>query len=66
MHGIRNRNNQWISGIKGGVIPNEFIPSVNKGIVKTMDRGVLAGFPVVDVKVVLLDGSHHAKHAEQQ
>ena len=51
---------EFIDKIKGGVIPAEFIPSVNKGIVKTMDRGVLAGFPVVDVKVVLLDGSHHA------
>ncbi len=50
---------EFIDKIKGGVIPGEFIPSVNKGIVKTMDRGVLAGFPVVDVKVVLLDGSHH-------
>ncbi|MCP4553200.1 MAG: elongation factor G [Bacteroidetes bacterium] len=46
--------------IKGGVIPNEFISSVNKSIVKTMEKGILAGFPVVDVKVVLVDGSHHA------
>lgn len=51
---------EFVDRIKGGVIPSEFIPSVNKGIVKTMDRGVLAGFPVVDVKVVLLDGSFHA------
>lgn len=45
--------------IKGGSIPNEYIPSVNKGIVKTMATGVLAGFPVVDIKVVLLDGQFH-------
>jgi elongation factor G len=51
---------EFVNRIKGGVIPNEFIPSVNKGIIKTMERGVIAGFPVVDVKVVLLDGSHHA------
>lgn len=51
---------EFINRIKGGVIPAEFIPSVNKGIIKTINRGVLAGFPVVDVKVVLLDGSHHA------
>ena len=51
---------EFVNRIKGGVIPNEFIPSVNKGIVKTMVRGVIAGFPVVDVKVVLLDGSNHA------
>ncbi|MBU1012468.1 MAG: elongation factor G [Bacteroidetes bacterium] len=51
---------EFTSKIKGGVIPNEFIPSVNKGVVKTMDKGILAGFPVVDVKVVLVDGSFHA------
>jgi elongation factor G len=50
---------EFVNHIKGGAIPTEYIPSVNKGIVKTMDKGVLAGFPVVDVKVVLLDGSFH-------
>lgn len=50
---------EFIDKIKGGVIPNEYIPSVNKGVKKTLERGVLAGFPVVDVKVVLLDGSFH-------
>ncbi len=51
---------EFIDKIKGGVIPNEFIPSVNKGIIKTMERGVLAGFPIVDVKIVLFDGKYHA------
>ncbi len=51
---------EFIDKIKGGAIPGEFIPSVNKGIQKTLIKGILAGFPVVDVKVVLLDGSHHA------
>ncbi len=46
--------------IKGGSIPAEFIPSVRKGIEATLERGILAGFPIVDVKVVLLDGSFHA------
>ncbi len=46
--------------IKGGAVPAEFIPSVNKGIKKTLINGVLAGFPVIDIKVVLLDGKHHA------
>ena len=46
--------------IKGGSIPTEFIPSVRKGIEGTLDGGILAGFPIVDVKVVLLDGSSHA------
>ena len=50
---------EFVDKIKGGSIPNEYIPSVNKGIVKTMADGVLAGFPVVDVKVVLLDGQFH-------
>ncbi len=50
---------EFIDNIKGGVIPNEFIPSVDKGIRKTMERGVLAEFPVVDVKIVLVDGKHH-------
>ncbi|MCK9204785.1 MAG: elongation factor G [Bacteroidales bacterium] len=50
---------EFIEKVKGGNIPAEFIPSVNKGIVKTMERGILAGYPIVDVKVVLLDGSFH-------
>jgi elongation factor G len=50
---------EFVDKIKGGVIPGEYIPSVNKGIQKTLDGGVLAGFPIVDVKVVLLDGSFH-------
>ncbi|MBE0647892.1 MAG: elongation factor G [Bacteroidales bacterium] len=45
--------------IKGGAIPIEYIPSVNKGIQKTLERGLLAGYPIVDVKVVLLDGNFH-------
>ena len=51
---------EFVNKIKGGAIPSEYIPSVNKGIVKTMERGILAGFPVVDVKTVLTDGSFHA------
>ncbi len=50
---------EYTDVIKGGSIPNEFIPSVNKGITKTMNKGILAGFPIVDLKVVLLDGSYH-------
>jgi elongation factor G len=51
---------EYMNIIKGGSIPSEYIPSVSKGIVKTMEKGILTGFPVVDVKVVLLDGSFHA------
>jgi elongation factor G len=50
---------EFVDKIKGGSIPGEYIPSVNKGIIKTLADGVLAGFPVVDVKVVLLDGQFH-------
>ena len=50
---------EFVDKIKGGAIPAEFIPSVNKGILKTLDRGILAGYPIVDVKAVLLDGNHH-------
>jgi len=50
---------EFIDKIKGGAIPAEFIPSVNKGIEKTLQRGILAGYPIVGVKVVLLDGNHH-------
>lgn len=51
---------EFVDMIKGGAIPGEFIQSVNKGVKKALLKGPLAGFPVVDVKVVLHDGSHHA------
>lgn len=50
---------EFVDVSKGGVVPKEFIPSVNKGLLKAMDNGPFAGYPVVDVKCVLLDGSHH-------
>jgi elongation factor G len=50
---------EFVDKIKGGAIPLEFIQSVNKGIMKTLERGVLAGYPILDVRVVLLDGGHH-------
>ena len=50
---------EFVDKVKGGNIPAEFISSVNKGILKTLEKGILAGSPVVDVKVTLLDGSHH-------
>ncbi|ADR19418.1 elongation factor G [Calditerrivibrio nitroreducens] len=50
---------KFINKIVGGVIPKEYIPAVEKGIVEAMDTGVLAGYPVVDVAVTLLDGSYH-------
>lgn len=49
----------WIDGTKGGVIPREFIPSVRKGVQEAMQGGVLAGYPVVNVKARLVDGAYH-------
>jgi elongation factor G len=50
---------EFIDSIKGGTVPREFIPAVEKGLRETIPSGVLAGFPVVDVKVTLFDGSYH-------
>lgn len=50
---------EFINNIKGGVIPQEYIPAVRKGLKEGMDRGVLAGFPLVDISVELYDGSYH-------
>ncbi|MBN3765890.1 elongation factor G [Burkholderia sp. Ac-20365] len=50
---------EFVDAIKGGVIPREFIPAVDKGIQETLKAGVLAGYPVVDVKVTLTFGSYH-------
>jgi len=53
------KNFEFVDAIKGGVIPREYIPAVEKGIVDTLPSGILAGFPVVDVKVTLTFGSYH-------
>ncbi len=50
---------EFIDAIKGGTVPREFIPAVEKGLRETIPSGVLAGFPVVDAKVTLFDGSYH-------
>ena len=50
---------EFIDQIKGGTVPREFIPAVEKGLRETIPSGVLAGFPVVDAKVTLYDGSYH-------
>lgn len=50
---------EFIDQIKGGTVPREFIPAVEKGLLETIPSGVLAGFPVVDAKVTLFDGSYH-------
>ncbi len=50
---------EFVNAIVGGVVPKEYIPAVDKGIQEAMQNGVVAGFPVVDVKVTLIDGSYH-------
>ena len=50
---------EFVDAVKGGTVPREFIPAVEKGLRETLPNGVLAGFPVVDVKVTLFDGSSH-------
>ncbi len=50
---------EFIDEIKGGVVPQEYRPAVQKGIVETLNGGVIAGYPVVDVKATLYDGSYH-------
>jgi elongation factor G len=51
---------EFVNNIRGGAIPLEYIPSVTKGLTKTIQEGILTGFPVIDVRVVLLDGTFHA------
>lgn len=50
---------QFIDEIKGGAVPREYIPAVEKGLIDSLTNGVLAGYPVVDVKIALFDGSYH-------
>ena len=50
---------EFVDAIKGGTVPREFIPAVQKGVQEALQDGVLAGYPVVDVKVTLFDGSYH-------
>lgn len=51
---------EFVDKITGGAIPRQFIPAVEKGIVEAMQKGILAGFPVVDLRVTLYDGSYHS------
>jgi len=55
----RGEGYEFVDAIKGGAIPNEFIPSVEKGVKEAMEKGVLAGYPLIDMKVTLYDGTYH-------
>ncbi len=57
---------EFVDAIKGGVVPREYIPAVEKGVVEALNSGVLAGYPVVDVKVTLTFGSYHDVDSSEQ
>jgi elongation factor G len=56
---------QFVDEVKGGAIPNNFMPAVEKGVQLAMEEGVIAGYPVVDVKVVVYDGKHHTVDSKE-
>ncbi len=55
----RGEGFKYVNAIKGGTIPSEFIPSIEKGIIEAMEKGVLLGYPMVDIEVTVYDGSYH-------
>ena len=55
----RGKGFEFVNAIRGGIIPQEYIPAVKKGVEEALGKGVVAGYPVVDVKVTLFDGSYH-------
>ena len=57
---------EFVDAIKGGTVPREYIPAVEKGLRETLPNGVLAGFPVVDIKVTLFDGSSHDVDSQRE
>jgi elongation factor G len=57
---------EFVDAIKGGTVPREYIPAVQKGVAEATSTGVLAGYPVVDVKVTLFDGSYHEVDSSEQ
>lgn len=55
----RGEGIEFVNAIKGGVIPSNFIPAIEKGVKETLQKGIIAGYPVVDVRVTVYDGSYH-------
>jgi elongation factor G len=56
---------EFVDEVKGGAIPHNFIPAVEKGVRSAMEQGVIAGYPVVDLKVTLVDGKHHTVDSKE-
>src|SRR5207248_10085041 len=67
---VRSRNRgegfEFVDAIKGGVIPNQFIPAVEKGVREQLEKGIVSGNPVVDVEVELFFGGFHAVDSSEQ
>jgi elongation factor G len=61
----RGEGFQFENEVVGGVVPGRFIPAVEKGVVETMTKGVVAGYKIVDVKVTIFDGSHHSVDSDE-
>ena len=55
----RGEGFEFKSEIKGGSIPSEYIPAIQKGIVEKLENGIMAGYPMVDIKAIVYDGSYH-------
>jgi elongation factor G len=62
----RGKQFEFVDGVVGGVVPGKFIPAVEKGIVATMEMGVIAGYPMVDIKATIYDGSYHTVDSSEQ
>jgi elongation factor G len=62
----RGQQFEFVDGVVGGVVPGKFIPAVEKGVVATMEQGVIAGYPMVDVKATIYDGSYHTVDSSEQ
>jgi len=61
----RGSGYEFINSVKGGSIPRGFIPAVNKGVKEALDRGLIAGYPVIDVAAEVYDGKHHAVDSDE-